>query len=332
MPKAWGRKLFLCSLNQQCIAESPSFLETSLPVRSACPAAPHACSGAVPLSRPPSPDRLLVITLGATALQAYDPTTGGMALRLPPAQLLEQALAAMAAQGHAVEAELAALPQRSGAELTTATLCAVRDHALQRLRDGCERRAPPGSAPLQPCWQQSAWRAALQLPRTALLAYLQAGCRPPELLPSASRRGCSAAVLLCGTDTLEEAAFALHLMLADALRTLRTLLCVTGAMLPADQLGGDGARNLRDALRVGGASGLLRGRGPEPGMAQEHCHGACRRVQRPARRAVRLLLPILASLAVPDPSPPSCTTCAPPGGLPPGRASRSRRPGAGGTE
>ncbi|KAL4448877.1 hypothetical protein ABPG77_007594 [Micractinium sp. CCAP 211/92] len=153
---------------------------------------------------PPTLDRLMVVTLGATALQAYDPATGGMALRLPPAQLLQQALAALSAAGHAVRAELTALPQRSGAELTMTTLCAVRDLVLQRLKDG----------------------------------------------------GCSAVVLLCGTDTLEDAAFSLHLMLADALRDRRTLLCITGAMLPADQLGGDGARNLRDALRVASDPGV----------------------------------------------------------------------------
>ncbi|KAL4422808.1 hypothetical protein ABPG75_009005 [Micractinium tetrahymenae] len=160
--------------------------------------------GGQPPAPSASPDRLLVVTLGATALQAFDPATGAMALRLPPAQLLQQASAALEAEGRAVQAELAALPQRSGAELTMATLCAVRDLVLRHLLD----------------------------------------------------RSCSAAVLLCGTDTLEEAAFGLHLMLADALRAHRTLLCVTGAMLPADQLGGDGAKNLRDALKVASDPGV----------------------------------------------------------------------------
>ena len=60
------------------------------------------------------------------------------------------------------------------------------------------------------------------------------------------------AVVLAGTDTLEELAYCLHLMLGTALRRrFRAPLVLTGAMLPADQLGGDNAKNLRDALLVG---------------------------------------------------------------------------------
>lgn len=86
---------------------------------------------------------------------------------------------------------------------------------------------------------------------------------PSPPTPALPCSDCSAAVLLCGTDTLEEAAFSLHLMLAHALHARAAVLCITGAMLPADQLGGDGARNLRDALRVGALIGPARGqRGP----------------------------------------------------------------------
>jgi L-asparaginase len=57
-------------------------------------------------------------------------------------------------------------------------------------------------------------------------------------------------VLVCGTDTLEEAAFALHLMLGLQLQSCGKTLVVTGAMLPADALGSDGPTNLRDAIQV----------------------------------------------------------------------------------
>ena len=134
--------------------------------------------------------RLLVLTLGATALQAYDADTGGMQLKLSP----EQLLASAAVEG--VETVLEVLPFRSGAELSFATVAAVRD---------------------------------------AVLAGLDAF---------------AGFVLLCGTDTLEEAAFLLHLMLGEALRRRGSPLCLTGAMLPADQLGCDGAKNLRDAIKV----------------------------------------------------------------------------------
>jgi hypothetical protein len=113
-----------------------------------------------------------------------------MQLKLPP----ERLLASCAVEG--VETVLQALPFRSGAELSFATVAAVRD---------------------------------------AMLAGLDAF---------------DGFVLLCGTDTLEEAAFLLHLMLGEVLRRRGTPLCLTGAMLPADQLGCDGAKNLRDAIKV----------------------------------------------------------------------------------
>lgn len=75
--------------------------------------------------------------------------------------------------------------------------------------------------------------------RDLLLAELD-GSSPP-----------AGAVVLAGTDTLEELAFSLHLMLGAALRQRwRAPLVLTGAMLPADQLGTDNARNLKDALLV----------------------------------------------------------------------------------
>ena len=50
---------------------------------------------------------------------------------------------------------------------------------------------------------------------------------------------------------MEEAAFLLHLMLGTVLQKLGRRLCLTGAMAPADALGGgDGTANLHGALRV----------------------------------------------------------------------------------
>ena len=134
--------------------------------------------------------RLLILTLGATALQTYDADTGTMQLKLLPEQLLASATVP------GVETVLQALPFRSGAELSFVTVAAVRD---------------------------------------AVLAGLDAF---------------AGFVLLCGTDTLEEAAFLMHLMLGEALRRRGTPLVLTGAMLPADQLGCDGAKNLCDAIKV----------------------------------------------------------------------------------
>ncbi|MBK5910758.1 hypothetical protein CCR85_04530 [Rhodothalassium salexigens] len=62
-------------------------------------------------------------------------------------------------------------------------------------------------------------------------------------------------VVVTGTDTLEELAFALDLMLGAQARTV-----VTGAMRAADAPGADGPANLLAAVRVAGCAGL-RGRG-----------------------------------------------------------------------
>ena len=115
--------------------------------------------------------RVLVLTLGATALQRYDAASQRMELKHSPRALLDEALQAL----EGVEADLQALPFRSGAELTWATLAAVRD------------------------------AVAAGLAAAAYAGY----------------------VLLCGTDTMEEAAFALHLMLGAALAAAGVPLCLT---------------------------------------------------------------------------------------------------------
>ncbi len=57
-------------------------------------------------------------------------------------------------------------------------------------------------------------------------------------------------VLITGTDTMEEFAFSLSVLLDSQLTAQRKTLAVTGAMLPADQRGYDGPGNVRDAVKV----------------------------------------------------------------------------------
>lgn len=86
-------------------------------------------------------------------------------------------------------------------------------------------------------------RSGAELSWTTLVAVRAAVVRAVE-----TNEAC---VLLCGTDTLEEAAFALDLMCRFVLRRAGRPLVLTGAMLPADQAGTDNVKNLRDALLVG---------------------------------------------------------------------------------
>eukprot|EP00887_Chlorella_sp_A99_P007264 scaffold2.g7264.t1 len=73
-------------------------------------------------------------------------------------------------------------------------------------------------------------------------------------------------VLVIGTDTLDEAAFSLHLLLEAHMRPLRKCLVLTGAMRPSDQLSADGPANLAQALQLAldprAQAGLLHTRGP----------------------------------------------------------------------
>ena len=57
-------------------------------------------------------------------------------------------------------------------------------------------------------------------------------------------------LLITGTDTMEEFAFSLSLLLDSQLTTQLKTLAVAGAMLPADQRGCDGPSNVRDAAKV----------------------------------------------------------------------------------
>jgi len=57
-------------------------------------------------------------------------------------------------------------------------------------------------------------------------------------------------VLITGTDTLEECAFCLEMLLGERLRGKRRSLVVTAAMKPADVLGADGLANVEDAIRA----------------------------------------------------------------------------------
>ena len=65
----------------------------------------------------------------------------------------------------------------------------------------------------------------------------------------AARAGQGVALLL-GTDTMDEAAFALHLMLEPALAAAGRCLAITGAMRPADQISADGPMNLLAAIQA----------------------------------------------------------------------------------
>lgn len=57
-------------------------------------------------------------------------------------------------------------------------------------------------------------------------------------------------LVICGTDSMEEVAFALELLIDPAADSLGRPVVVTGAMKPHDVLGYDGHANLRDALAV----------------------------------------------------------------------------------
>jgi L-asparaginase len=58
-------------------------------------------------------------------------------------------------------------------------------------------------------------------------------------------------LLITGTDTMEEFAYSLSLLLDGQLQRQGKTLAITGAMLPGDQLGCDGPTNVRDAAKVG---------------------------------------------------------------------------------
>jgi len=66
-----------------------------------------------------------------------------------------------------------------------------------------------------------------------------------EKIEDAVGNGCVGAVVIQGTDTMEETAYALSLMVNPSVR-----IAITGAMRVVDQPGADGARNVLDAVRV----------------------------------------------------------------------------------
>ncbi|GIL50518.1 hypothetical protein Vafri_6691 [Volvox africanus] len=68
----------------------------------------------------------------------------------------------------------------------------------------------------------------------------------------------TAFVLVTGTDTLEEFAFCLDLLLGNVLVAASTSLVVTGAMKPYDIEGYDGRCNVQQAMQVATAPGASR--------------------------------------------------------------------------
>lgn len=95
-------------------AAAAAAVTQSLAPRSRTPAGLHPCHQTMP--------NVLVVSLGATALQAFDPASGSMQLKLPPAALLETAARGLAG----VAPRLVELPFRSGAELSWETIVRVR--------------------------------------------------------------------------------------------------------------------------------------------------------------------------------------------------------------
>ena len=73
-------------------------------------------------------------------------------------------------------------------------------------------------------------------------------CSVADHARAALERGAEGVVVTHGTDVLEETAWLAELLARPA--TARGALVFTGAMRHADELGGDGPRNLSDALRV----------------------------------------------------------------------------------
>jgi L-asparaginase len=74
-----------------------------------------------------------------------------------------------------------------------------------------------------------------------------------------AREGVAGIVVTHGTDTMEESAYFLHHVLADAGLTRPTVV-LTGAMRPASSQAPDGPQNLRDAVQLvlhGGRSGVM---------------------------------------------------------------------------
>jgi L-asparaginase len=87
-----------------------------------------------------------------------------------------------------------------------------------------------------------------------VIAIASSTITPMEMLTIATRArglllsGASGVVITHGTDTMEETAFAVDLLLGEA--APRGVVVVTGAMRRASDIGPDGPKNLRDAVRV----------------------------------------------------------------------------------
>lgn len=83
--------------------------------------------------------------------------------------------------------------------------------------------------------------------RDAVVAALE---QEQQAKPPGHANPCRAFVLVTGTDTLEEFAFSLQLLLGPVLVGRSASLIVTGAMKPYDIVGYDGVANVQQAVQV----------------------------------------------------------------------------------
>ncbi len=90
--------------------------------------------------------------------------------------------------------------------------------------------------------------------RDAVVAGLE---QEQQAQPSAHANPCRAYVVVTGTDTLEEFAFSLQLLLGPLLVGRSASLVVTGAMKPYDIVGYDGVANVQQAVQVRKACVML---------------------------------------------------------------------------
>jgi hypothetical protein len=168
-------------------------------------------------------DHLLVIALGATLFQAYDTSLKSMKIAMSSSDLLglihrhePHLLSTFHNRTHVIDNTTSI---RTGAALSIATIFWLRDQILQE---------------------------ADKLSRATSSGQLMAGDKswPPAVSLSV--------LVVAGTDTLDELAFALELLLPQQVSRLgicRLNVAICGSMKPSDRLGFDGPANVADGLR-----------------------------------------------------------------------------------
>lgn len=179
-------------------------------------------------SSQPAAGRLLLLSTGATMFQTYDQAAKAMVLGVNAANLtaaLQQHLPA------GIDIDDWPIQARSGAELSFSTVFQVR----APLR----AQSPDTVQPSQAC-------APLHNPSQLTSPSLQVRGKVLSCIDAYT-----GFVLATGTDTMDEFAFCLSLLLNARLRQQGRCLAVAGAMRPHDAVGYDGGSNLLDAIKVG---------------------------------------------------------------------------------